>query len=96
MLSQGGAAALPPKLVAVSLAVVTCAAGGTFAVTRAHRPPAPAASVTVSPPPSHAASAVPLVTHTAGLKPSAPPARKPSPPPPAPVTVSSERKGVSA
>ena len=50
VLSQGGAAALPPKLVAVSLAVVTCAAGGTFAVTRAHRPPAPAASVTVAPP----------------------------------------------
>jgi RNA polymerase sigma factor (sigma-70 family) len=96
VLSPGGAAALPPKLVAVSLAVVTGAAGGTFAVTRAHRPPAPAASVTGSPPPSApAASAVPRVTHTAGLKQPAPAKKKPSPPAAAPVTVSSERKGVS-
>jgi RNA polymerase sigma factor (sigma-70 family) len=94
-----GAVSLQPKLIAVSLAVVTCAAGGTFAVTHAHRPPAPVASVSVpSPPASHPASLVPLVTHTAVLKqPKQPeqPARKPTPRPPAPVTVSSARKGVS-
>jgi hypothetical protein len=82
-----GAVTMQPKLIAVSLAVATCAAGGTFAVTHAHRPPAPVASVSVpSPSASHAASPVPLATH---------PPRKPTPKPPAPVTVSSERKGVS-
>jgi RNA polymerase sigma factor (sigma-70 family) len=95
-----GAVAMQPKLIAVSLAVVTCAAGGTFAVTHAHRAPAPVASVTASPPPSsHAASPVPLTTHKAALKtptPPAPPAKKPAVKPPAPVTVSTERKGVSA
>ena len=95
-----GAVTLQPKLVAVSLAVATCAAGGTFAVAHAHRPPAPAASVSAAPPPpSHPASAVPLTTHTAALKPPKQSARKPTPPPmhtpPAPATVSSERKGVS-
>jgi hypothetical protein len=91
-----GTAAMQPKLIAVSLAVVTCAAGGTFAVARAHRPPAPAAAVTVAAPPSsHPASPVPLATHTAQLKQPTPPAAKPTPKPPAAVTVSSERKGVS-
>jgi RNA polymerase sigma factor (sigma-70 family) len=94
-----GAVAMQPKLIAVSLAVVTCAAGGTFAVTHAHRAPAPVASATASPPPSHATSPVPLTTHKAALKtsaPPAPPAKKPAVKPPAPVTVSTERKGVSA
>ena len=97
-----GAVTLPPKLVAVSLAVAAGAAGGTFAIAHAHRPPAPAASVSAAPPlPSHPASAVPLTTHTAALKPSEQPAKEPTPPPthtppaPAPATVSSERKGVS-
>jgi RNA polymerase sigma factor (sigma-70 family) len=91
-----GAATMQPKLIAVSLAVATCAAGGTFVVARAHRPPAPVASVSVSPPPStHAASPVPLATHTAQLKQPKQPVRKPTHKPPAPVTVSSERKGVS-
>jgi hypothetical protein len=92
MLSKG-AVAMQPKLIAVSLAVATCAAGGTFVVAHAHRPPAPAAPVSASPPPpSHASSPVPLATHTAALK---QPVKKPTPKPPAPVTVSSERKGVS-
>ena len=91
-----GAVTMQPKLIAVSLAVATCAAGGTFAVTHAHRAPAPAASVSVPPPPaSHAASPVPLATHTAALKQPKQPAGKPARKPPAPVTVSSERKGVS-
>jgi RNA polymerase sigma factor (sigma-70 family) len=91
-----GAATMQPKLIAVSLAVVTCAAGGTFVVTHAHRNPAPLASVSVPPPPtSHAASPVPLATRAPALKPPKPPAKKPTPKPPAPVTVSSERKGVS-
>jgi RNA polymerase sigma factor (sigma-70 family) len=91
-----GAVTMQPKLIAVSLAVATCAAGGTFVVTHAHRPPAPAASVSVPPPPaSHAASLVPLATHTAALKQPKQPAGKPARKPPAPVTVSSERKGVS-
>jgi RNA polymerase sigma factor (sigma-70 family) len=91
-----GAVTIQPKLIAVSLAVVTCVAGGTFAVVHAHRPPAPAASVSVPPPPaSHAASPVPLATREPALKQPKQPARKPTPKPPAPVTVSSERKGVS-
>jgi RNA polymerase sigma factor (sigma-70 family) len=95
-----GAVAMQPKLIAVSVAVVTCAAGGTFAVAHAHRAPAPVASVTASaPPPSpHAASPVPLTTHKAALKtpPPSPPAKKPAVKAPPPVTVSTERKGVSS
>jgi RNA polymerase sigma factor (sigma-70 family) len=95
-----GAVTMQPKLIAVSLAVATCAAGGTFAVAHAHRPPAPAALASAAPPPpAHPASAVPLATHTAALKPPPRPAKRPAPQPthtsPAPATVSSERKGVS-
>jgi RNA polymerase sigma factor (sigma-70 family) len=99
ILSKGSVLSVPPKLVAVSLAMVTCAAGGTFAVAHAHRaaPPkavssAPAAQKLV------VASPAPLATHTAQLKqpkqpkPPKPPAKKPAPPP---ATVTSERKGVS-
>jgi RNA polymerase sigma factor (sigma-70 family) len=90
------AVTMQPKLIALSLAVATCAAGGTFFVTHAHRPPAPVASVSVPPPPaSHAASPVPLATRTAALKQPKRPAGKPARKPPAPVTVTSERKGVS-
>jgi RNA polymerase sigma factor (sigma-70 family) len=99
MLSKS-ALATPPKLIAVSLAVVTCAAGGTFAVAHGHRTPAPVASVSAPPPASpHAASPVPLVTHTARLRQPTPTAKKPAPAhkpsAPTPVAVSSERKGVS-
>jgi hypothetical protein len=91
------AVSLQPKIIAVSLAVA-CAAGGTYAAVRAHRPAAPAAlSVARTP----TASAAPLATLPARLKqpsPSRPPthraARKPTQPP-APVTVTSSQKGVS-
>ena len=104
-----GTATVPPKLVAVALAMVTCAAGGTVAVARAHRPasPAPARPVAASP---LAARPVPLVTGSARLKRASPPparsaaatpAAKPAPATPstAPVAVAgavSSRKGVSA
>jgi RNA polymerase sigma factor (sigma-70 family) len=93
-----GAVTLQPKLIAVSLAVVTCAAGGTFAVTRAHRPPAPAAISAPASPSSVVLPPIPLATHSAHLTPPATPAKKPAEKPtpaPAPVTVSSQRKGVS-
>ena len=87
-----GAAALQPKLIAASLAVVTCAAGGTFAAVHAHRAAAPAAlSVVHAAPPPPA----PLVTHPAHQK---RPAPKPKPKPaqkPTPAVVTSARKGVS-
>jgi RNA polymerase sigma factor (sigma-70 family) len=99
-----GAVAVQPKLVAVSLAVVACAAGGTFAAARADRPAAPAAVSSV--PASAAAPAarpVPLVTGSAHLqqtataaaaKPAVPrSAAKPAATPAAVVT--SDRKGVS-
>jgi RNA polymerase sigma factor (sigma-70 family) len=94
LLSQGGGAlSAPPKLIAISLALLTCAAGGTFAVAHAHagRPPAPApaavSGATASP---VAARPVPLVTQSARVR---PPAAKPPPAPP--VTATSQRKGVS-
>jgi hypothetical protein len=92
-----GAVTVQPKLIAVSLAVATCAAGGTFAVAHLHRTPGPVASISVPPPSSHAASPVPLATHRAALKQPKQPAKKPAhkPAAAAPVTVSSERKGVS-
>jgi len=86
------ALSVQPKLVAVSLAVVTCAAGGTWAVARAHHAPAQAAiagAPKAAAPPS--ASVVPLVTHQAQVKQVKPP---PAAPPPAAQT--SQRKGVSA
>jgi RNA polymerase sigma factor (sigma-70 family) len=98
ILSKGSALAMPPKLVAVSLAVVTCAAGGTFAVAHAHRPAAPRVVSSGAPAPRKLAAAVPLATHTAQLKQPEqpkPPVQKPAPPPPPPATVTSERKGVS-
>jgi len=84
--------AVQPKLVAASVALVTCAAGGTFAVVHAHEAAAPAAMSVAAPrlPTPTLAPPVPLVTHTARAK---RPAPKRSTPPPAPVT--SERKGVA-
>lgn len=94
VLAKGGAFSAQSKLVAVSLAVVACAAGGTFAVTRPHRPPAPAAIASISPPPKPVtASPVPLATHTARLT---QPTKKPTPTPPATPTATSQRKGVSS
>jgi RNA polymerase sigma factor (sigma-70 family) len=95
-----GAVSVQPKLVAVSLAVVTCAAGGTYAVARAYRPAAPAAMSSM--PASAAVSAarpVPLVTQSAHLKQAATraaakPLVTPSAAPP-PAVVTSQRKGVS-
>jgi hypothetical protein len=96
ILSKGSVLSVPPKLVAVSLAMVTCAAGGTFAVAHAHRA-APPRAVSSAPAPQKlvVASPAPLATHTARLKQpkqSKPPAKKPTPPA---ATVTSERKGVS-
>jgi RNA polymerase sigma factor (sigma-70 family) len=98
ILAKGGALSMPTKLVAVSVAVVTCAAGGTFAVAHVHRPAAPkVVSASASVPPVAVAPA-PLATHTARLKQPkpelTPAAKKPTPPPP-PATVTSARKGVS-
>jgi RNA polymerase sigma factor (sigma-70 family) len=95
VLSKGGVA-MPPKLIAVSLAVATCAAGGTFAVAHARRAPAPTAISVPASPASLAVLPASLATHSAHLTPSAKPsAKKPTPTSPPPVTVSSQRKGVS-
>jgi RNA polymerase sigma factor (sigma-70 family) len=88
-----GAVTMQPKLVAVAVAVATCAAGGTFVVTHASRPPAPAVSAPASPS-SSAAMPAPLVTRSAHLTPSATPAKTPAKAA-APATLSSARKGVS-
>ncbi|HEX4291210.1 MAG TPA: sigma-70 family RNA polymerase sigma factor [Trebonia sp.] len=94
------AVTVQPKLIAVSLAVATCAAGGTFAVAHAHAHRAPAGAA-ISAPASASSLAVPpapLATHSAHLRqpvkpPVKPPAKKPSPAPP-PATATSQRKGV--
>jgi RNA polymerase sigma factor (sigma-70 family) len=91
-----GAVTMQPKLIAVAVAVATCAAGGTFVAAHASRAPA-VISVPASPS-SLAVLPAPLATHSAHLtpvaKPSSRPVRKAAPTPP-PVTVSTERKGVS-
>jgi RNA polymerase sigma factor (sigma-70 family) len=89
------AVTLQPKLIAVSLAVATCAAGGTFAVAHAHHAPAPAAISAPASPTALAVAPAPLATHSAHLRqPARPPAKKPSPTPP-PAIATSQRKGVS-
>jgi len=107
MLSKG-ALSVQPKLVAVSVAVVTCAAGGSYAVANTHRAAAPAAITTVAASP-HVMRPVPLVTHSARVtssathsaKPPASPSKTASPSPTPPktsppaVTLTSQRKGVS-
>jgi len=86
------AVSVQPKLLAASLAVVTCAAGGTFAAVHAHHAAAPAA---LSVPVRHA----PVVTHALPLKPKPKPKQKPKPrpkpTPKPPVTVTTAQKGVS-
>jgi RNA polymerase sigma factor (sigma-70 family) len=94
ILSKGGALSAPPKLIAATVAVAACVAGGTFAVAHAHRPAAPAMAAATPPATPAPASPVPLATHTARLKQPAPPAKKPPQTPP-PATVTSQRKGVS-
>jgi len=84
-------AAAQPKLIVGSVALVTCAAGGTFAVVHAHEAAAPAALSVTAPRLPAPAPPVPLVTHIARAK---RPAPKPSPSKAAPVTVTSQRKGV--
>jgi RNA polymerase sigma factor (sigma-70 family) len=89
--------AVQPKLIAASVALVTCAAGGTFAVVHARDAAAPAALSVTAPrlPASHVALAVPpVVTHVTKPK-KKKPAPKPSPSKPVPVTVTSQRKGVA-
>jgi RNA polymerase sigma factor (sigma-70 family) len=89
------AVSVQPKVLAVTLAVVTCTAGGTFAVAHVSRP-APAHSAAAAAP-QVAAQAAPLVTRSAHLKqPAKTPAAKPKAKPPAPATETSQRKGVSA
>jgi RNA polymerase sigma factor (sigma-70 family) len=87
-------AAVQPKLIVGSVALVTCAAGGTVAVVHAHEAAAPAALSVAAPrlPAPRLAPPVPLVTHIARAK---RPAPKPSPSKAAPVTVTSQRKGVA-
>jgi RNA polymerase sigma factor (sigma-70 family) len=68
MLSKG-ALSVQPKLIAASVAVVTCAAGGSYAVAKTHHPAAPAAIGTVSAS-AHPMRPVPLVTHSARMTPS--------------------------
>ena len=87
-------ATVQPKLIVGSVALVTCAAGGTVAVVHAHEAAAPAALSVAAPrvPAPHLAPPAPLVTHIARAK---RPAPKPSPSKAAPVTVTSQRKGVA-
>jgi RNA polymerase sigma factor (sigma-70 family) len=87
-------ATVQPKLIVGSVALVTCAAGGTVAVVHAHEAAAPAALSVAAPrlPAPHLAPPVPLVTHIARPK---RPAPKPSPSKATPVTVTSQRKGVA-
>ena len=73
-------AAVQPKLIAASVALVTCAAGGTLAVVHAHQKAAPAALSVAAPRPTpRAALPVPPVTHTS--RPKKHPTHKPSPSP---------------
>jgi RNA polymerase sigma factor (sigma-70 family) len=105
-----GVFSLQPKLLAVSLAVVTCAAGGAVAAVQAHRAAAPAAHILVStpsapparpaPPPARPTPSAVRASHgVTHEKPASKPAGRPAPVPSATaplVTATSERKGVSA
>jgi RNA polymerase sigma factor (sigma-70 family) len=93
--------ALQPKIVAVAVATVTITAGGAFAAVHVHRAAAPAAlSIAAPPTPSHVAvphpKPTPKPSHKPTPKPAPKPSHKPTPTPkPTPVTVTSQRKGVS-
>jgi RNA polymerase sigma factor (sigma-70 family) len=88
-----------PKLIVASVALVTVAAGGTFAIAHARRPAPAALSVVKTTP---AAKPKPTLAKPTPPKPkpkpsARPPAKKqpPKKPPAPPVTLTSERKGVS-
>ena len=89
------AVSIQPKVIAVSVALVTCVAGGTAAAAYVHRtpPPAPHAAVTLAPvtSPSPPAAARPTVHPTPKPTPTPP---RPTPTP-APTVVTTSQKGVS-
>ncbi|MGD0704241.1 MAG: sigma-70 family RNA polymerase sigma factor [Trebonia sp.] len=89
------AASTAPKLIVASVALVTVAAGGTFAIAHAHRA-APAALNVVKLAPTARAKPT-LAKPSARPSPKKKPPKKPPvpTPTPTPVTVTSERKGVS-
>jgi RNA polymerase sigma factor (sigma-70 family) len=77
-----GSVSLPPKLLAASLAVLTCAACGTYAVASTHHAAAPAAVILARPPSAPAAEPTPLPTHVADKRAASDkPASKPAPAP---------------
>jgi RNA polymerase sigma factor (sigma-70 family) len=88
------AVATAPKLIVASVALVTVAAGGTFAIAHTHRTAPTALSVVKLAPTPRAKPT--LAKPSPRPTPKKPPPKKPKPTPtPAPVTVSSQRKGVS-
>jgi RNA polymerase sigma factor (sigma-70 family) len=87
------AVATAPKLIVGSVALVTVAAGGTFAIAHVHRPAAPVAMSVVKASPAPAPT-VRVTEATVRPAPSKKPPKKPKPKPAA-VTVTSQRKGVS-
>ena len=90
------AAGAAPKLIVASVALVTVAAGGTFAIAHAHKS-APVALSVVRPAPTPRPTVRPTPTLAKPKPkptPKPPPKKKPKPTPP-PVTLTSERKGVS-
>ena len=86
------AAGAAPKLIVASVALVTVAAGGTFAIAHAHKS-APVALSVVRPAPTPRPTVRPTLAKPKPT-PKPPPKKKPKPTPP-PVTLTSERKGVS-
>ena len=86
------AAGTAPKLIVASVALVTVAAGGTFAIAHVHKA-APVALSVARPTPAPRPTVRPTPTLA---RPKPKPKPKPSPKkPPPPVTLTSERKGVS-
>jgi DNA-directed RNA polymerase specialized sigma24 family protein len=95
-----GAVAVQPKVMVASLAVVSCVAGGTVAVARAHHASGPTALSVVRTPPAPATSLATLPvrpTHPAPARPAAKhPAAKPTHKSAPPLSViTTARKGVS-
>jgi hypothetical protein len=90
------AASAQPKVIAASVAIATCVAGGTAAATAyVHKTPAaaPAPAVTLSPRPSLPAASPARIVSPPAIHHPAPRQKKTSPPPPAVVTTA--QKGVS-
>jgi RNA polymerase sigma factor (sigma-70 family) len=86
------AAGTAPKLIVASVALVTAAAGGTFVIAHGHRAAPPAVSVVKTTPTARPTPAAAKPT-ASPARPKRPPKKPPAPPP---VTVTSQRKGVSA